>query len=174
MVRERANAARNRLRLLAAAEQRFGERGVGGVTMEEIVAAAGVGKGTLYRRLIDRVGLSVPLLDQRERELQAQILRGPPPLGPGAPAAERLVAFTMAYLALVNRQLDLVLMSETAGRGTRPRRRSARRRGGRAGALNIQAGRSGAGEQGDGQRGHDHRDQGVQHAPGGRPREQRA
>lgn len=61
------------------------------------------------------------LLNQRKRELQAQILRGPPPLGPGAPAAERFVAFSTAYLAFVNRQLDLVLMSETSSPGPRLR-----------------------------------------------------
>src|SRR4051812_13346743 len=36
----------NRLRVLAAAERLFAERGVGGVTMDDVAAAAGVGKGT--------------------------------------------------------------------------------------------------------------------------------
>src|SRR3954468_8625414 len=114
VVRERADAARNRLLVLAAAERLFAERGVAGVTMDDVAAAAGVGKGTLYRRFTDKGGLAVALLDQRERELQQAILTGPAPLGPGAPPVERLVAFVAAYLELVDRQLDLVLMSETS------------------------------------------------------------
>ena len=121
VVRERADAARNRLRVLAAAERLFAERGVGGVTMDDIAAAAGVGKGTLYRRFVDKGGLAVALLDQREREFQQQLLTGPPPLGPGADPAERLAAFITGYLTFVQRQLDLVLLSETATPGARLR-----------------------------------------------------
>jgi AcrR family transcriptional regulator len=121
VVRERADAARNRLRVLAAAERLFAERGVAGVTMDDIAAAAGVGKGTLYRRFVDKGGLAVALLDQRERELQQRILTGPPPLGPGAEPATRLAAFVTGYLAFLERQLDLVLLSETSTPGARLR-----------------------------------------------------
>jgi len=118
-VRERADAARNRIRVLEAAEKLFAERGVDAVTMDDVAGAAGVGKGTLYRRFGDKGGLAMALLDQRERELQEQILTGPPPLGPGADPADRLGAFIEAYLALLDRQLDLVLLSETATTGAR-------------------------------------------------------
>ncbi|MEV6443822.1 helix-turn-helix domain-containing protein [Amycolatopsis sp. NPDC051716] len=118
-VRERADAARNRIRVLEAAEKLFAERGVDAVTMDDVAGAAGVGKGTLYRRFGDKGGLAMALLDQRERELQAQILTGPPPLGPGAEPADRLGAFIEAYLELLDRQLDLVLLSETATTGAR-------------------------------------------------------
>lgn len=121
VVRERADAARNRVRVLAAAERLFAERGVAGVTMDDVAAAAGVGKGTLYRRFTDKGGLAVALLDERERDLQRRILTGPPPLGPGADPAERLAAFTAAYLAFLDRQLDLVLLSETSTPGARLR-----------------------------------------------------
>ncbi len=121
VVRERADAARNRRRVLAAAERLFAERGVAAVTMDDVVAAAGVGKGTLFRRFGDKVGLAVALLDQRERELQQAILTGPPPLGPGAPPVPRLTAFVAAYLDFVAAQPDLVLMSETAKPGARLR-----------------------------------------------------
>lgn len=121
VVRERADAVRNRQRVLAAAERLFAERGVGNVTMDDIAAAAGVGKGTLYRRFVDRGGLAVALLDERERELQRAILNGPPPLGPGADPTERLAAFVRAYLGFLDRQLDLVLLSETASAGARMR-----------------------------------------------------
>jgi AcrR family transcriptional regulator len=118
-VRERADAARNRIRVLAAAEGLFAERGVDDVTMDDVAAAAGVGKGTLYRRFGDKGGLAMALLDERERELQEHLLTGPPPLGPGAPAADRLGAFVEAYLDFLSRQLDLVLLSETATTGAR-------------------------------------------------------
>jgi AcrR family transcriptional regulator len=121
VVRERADAARNRLRVLAAAERLFAERGVGGVTMDDVAAAAGVGKGTLYRRFADKGGLAVALLDERERELQQLMLAGPPPLGPGADPVPRLVAFVRAYLQFLERHLDLVLLSETAAPGARLR-----------------------------------------------------
>ena len=121
VVCERADAARNRLRVLAAAERLFAARGVAGVTMDDVAAAAGVGKGTLYRRFVDKGGLAVALLDQRERELQQAILTGPPPLGPGATPPERLAAFIAGYLAFLDRQLDLVLLSETSTPGARLR-----------------------------------------------------
>lgn len=119
VVRERADAARNRLRVLAAAERLFNARGVGGVTMDDIAAEASVGKGTLYRRFGDKGGLAVALLDERERELQAGILDGPPPLGQGADPPARLAAFVQEYLNLVATQLDLVLLSETSTTGAR-------------------------------------------------------
>lgn len=121
VVRERADAARNRLRALAAAERLFGERGVAGVTMDEVAAAAGVGKGTLYRRFTDKGGLAVALLDERERELQQLILSGPPPLGPGADPTDRLAAFVTGYLRFLDRRLDLVLLSQTSTVGARLR-----------------------------------------------------
>jgi AcrR family transcriptional regulator len=121
VIRERADAARNRLRVLTAAERLFAARGVAGVTMDDVAAEAGVGKGTLYRRFGDKGGLAVALLDQRERELQTALLSGEPPLGPGAPPTERLVAFVSAYLELVAAQLDLILMSETSSPGARSR-----------------------------------------------------
>jgi AcrR family transcriptional regulator len=45
----RADAARNRRRVLSAAAQVFGERGLAG-SIDEIARAAGVGVGTVYRR----------------------------------------------------------------------------------------------------------------------------
>ncbi|MDQ3689397.1 MAG: TetR/AcrR family transcriptional regulator [Chloroflexota bacterium] len=118
---ERADAARNRGRILAAAEALFAERGVAGVSMDDVAEAAGVGKGTIYRRFGDKAGLGIAVLDARERDLQDAILRGPPPLGPGARPAERLHAFADTYLDYLDRNLDLVVMSETAAPGARYR-----------------------------------------------------
>jgi AcrR family transcriptional regulator len=116
--RERADAARNRQRILGAAERLYRRRGFEAVTMDEVAAAAGVGKGTIYRRFGDRASLALALLGRAEQDLQARILFGPPPLGPGAPPAERLVAFLDALLELVDRHLELHVVSETGDPGT--------------------------------------------------------
>ncbi|GAA4738341.1 TetR/AcrR family transcriptional regulator [Phytohabitans rumicis] len=119
--KERADAARNRAAVLDAAARLFAEHGVATVSMDEIAATAGVGKGTLFRRFGDKAGLAAALLDTRERVLQEAILHGPPPLGPGAPPAQRLTAFLDAYLDYLLEHLDLVRMSETAAPGARYR-----------------------------------------------------
>ena len=119
--RERADAARNRAAVLQAAAGLFAEHGVAAVSMDQVAAAAGVGKGTIFRRFGDKAGLAVALLDARERELQEAIMHGPPPLGPGAAPAARLTAFTSAYLDYLLAHLELVRMSETAAPGARYR-----------------------------------------------------
>ncbi|MFF0769727.1 TetR/AcrR family transcriptional regulator [Nonomuraea wenchangensis] len=111
---ERADAARNRAKILAAAEEIMAARGVEALSMADVAAAAGVGVGTLYRRFGDRSGLAHALIDRREREFQAAYLSGPPPLGPGAPAAERIRAFLHALASRTVNQLDLLLVAETA------------------------------------------------------------
>src|SRR4051794_25426604 len=118
---ERADARRNRLRVLEAADRLFTEHGVKNVSLDAIAAAAGVGKGTVFRRFGDRAGLAVALLDEREQELQARILTGTPPLGPGAPAVDRVTAFLDAYLDLLDRHVELFTDSENASDGARYR-----------------------------------------------------
>ncbi|UJW36291.1 TetR/AcrR family transcriptional regulator [Saccharothrix sp. AJ9571] len=110
--RERADAARNRAKVLSAAETLFADKGAENVTMDDIAKAAGVGRGTLYRRYPDRAAIAVALLDEHERELQEQLIRGAPPLGPGAPPDERLAAFYAAMLDLLADHGHLVLGSE--------------------------------------------------------------
>ncbi|GAA2160769.1 TetR/AcrR family transcriptional regulator [Actinomadura napierensis] len=119
--KERSDAARNRAAVLEAAARLFAERGVDAVSMDQVAAEAGVGKGTLFRRFGDKAGLAVALLDARERVLQEAILHGPPPLGPEAGDGERLVAFVEAYLDYLLEHLALVRMSETASPGARYR-----------------------------------------------------
>ena len=124
--RERADAARNRAAILDAAAALFRAHGVESVSMDAIAEAAGVGKGTLFRRFGDRASLATALLDARERDLQQAILSGPAPLGPGGPHARpkpvaRLRAFVEAYLDYVLGHLDLVRLSETGAPGARYR-----------------------------------------------------
>lgn len=120
-VAERADAARNRVLVLETAERLFAERGACNVSMDEVAAAAGVGKGTVYRRFKDQAGLALAVLEQKERELQEAVLRGPPPLGPGAPGDERLHAFMDALIDLLDAHTELHLVSETSSRGARYR-----------------------------------------------------
>ncbi|MFC9954917.1 TetR/AcrR family transcriptional regulator [Streptomyces prasinus] len=121
----RADAARNRARLLEAAALLVAERGADGLTMEAVAAAAQVGKGTVFRRFGDRTGLLTALLDHSEKKFQAAFLSGPPPLGPGAPAAERLRAFGVAMLRRPVDELELQLAAEPCAdrRFTNPPRR---------------------------------------------------
>ena len=47
---ERADAARNRLHLLATARQMLSEQGTDRLTMDGLAERAGLGKGTVFRR----------------------------------------------------------------------------------------------------------------------------
>ncbi|MGH3638149.1 MAG: TetR/AcrR family transcriptional regulator, partial [Mycobacterium sp.] len=90
---ERGDAARNRALLLDAARRLISEHGTEAVTMDDVATAAGVGKGTLFRRFGSRAGLMIVLLDEDEKVEQQAFMFGPPPLGPGAPPLERLLAY---------------------------------------------------------------------------------
>jgi AcrR family transcriptional regulator len=114
--RERADAARNRGAILAAAARLVGERGIDGVSMDDVAREACVGAGTLYRRFGDRAGLALALLDAHTREFQDTLIAGPPPLGPGAPAAERLRAFGEGYLDFLDEHADLLVVAVPPGR----------------------------------------------------------
>lgn len=108
-VRQREDAIRNHAQILAAAEQLFTEREPRSVTMDQIAKAAGVGRATLYRRFPDPPAVAAALLAEHERILQGRLAFGPPPLGPGAPPAQRLAAFYAAVLDHLERHLPLTL-----------------------------------------------------------------
>jgi AcrR family transcriptional regulator len=110
--RERADAAANRVRILEAAVRVLAERGAEGTSIDAVAAEAGVGKGTIFRRFGDRSGLFEALLDEHLRAFQDAFMFGPPPLGPGAPAEDRLVAFLDGLLDLYEDQLELTLAFE--------------------------------------------------------------
>jgi AcrR family transcriptional regulator len=118
---ERADAARNRATILAAAEGLVAQEGAQQVTMDQVARAASVGKGTLFRHFGDRCGLMRALLDERERAFQEGFIRGPAPFGPGAPARERLVAFGERMLEHVEIQGDLLAAAENGAPGERLR-----------------------------------------------------
>jgi AcrR family transcriptional regulator len=99
---ERGDAARNRTLLLDAARRLIAERGTDAVTTDDIAVAAGVGKGTLFRRFGSRAGLMMVLLDEDEKVQQQAFMFGPPPLGPGAPPLDRLLAYGRERLKFVH------------------------------------------------------------------------
>ncbi|GAA4084988.1 TetR/AcrR family transcriptional regulator [Actinomadura miaoliensis] len=110
---ERADAAQNRRRILAAAADLIATRGVETLSMDEVARVAGVGVGTVYRRFRDRAGLLYAVLDDRERDFQTAFLQGPPPLGPGADPLDRVRAFLHALADRTEDQMDLLLMAES-------------------------------------------------------------
>lgn len=76
--------------------------------MDDVAAAAGVGKGTLFRRFGSRAGLMMVLLDEDERASQQAFLFGPPPLGPDAPPLDRLIAFGRERMRFVHAHHQLL------------------------------------------------------------------
>jgi AcrR family transcriptional regulator len=109
----RADAERNRQRLLDAAREVFATRGLD-VTLDEIARHAGVGTGTAYRRFPNKDALIEALMVGRIGELQAiarECLEEPDPwLG--------LIGFFERSLALqaADRGLKDVLFSAARGR----------------------------------------------------------
>jgi AcrR family transcriptional regulator len=104
---ERADAARNRRHLLATARAMLTEQGADQLTMDGLAERAGLGKGTVFRRFGTRAGIFRALLDDAERDFQEQVISGPPPLGPGAPPLDRLIAYGQARVAFLIEHADI-------------------------------------------------------------------
>jgi AcrR family transcriptional regulator len=115
--RQRTQAARNELRILDSTRRLLQSDDAGTVDMRDIARAAGVGVGTIYRRFGDKGALLAAVIDADERELQDALLTGPPPLGPGPPAGERLQAFLVALAALTEDNLNVLLATNAASPG---------------------------------------------------------
>jgi AcrR family transcriptional regulator len=113
---ERSDAAANRVRILAAARRLVAEQGPAALTMDAVACEAGVGKGTIFRRFGDRAGLTGALIDEDMRAFQDGFLRGPPPLGPGAPAPQRLEAFVVGLMRHYADHLDVTLLATAVHR----------------------------------------------------------
>ncbi|MEV7302056.1 MULTISPECIES: TetR/AcrR family transcriptional regulator [Streptomyces] len=117
--KERADALRNRQAVLAAADGLFARSpSPRSVSMDDVAAAAGVGKGTLFRRFGDRTGLIRALYEARVQPLRDAVESGPPPLGPSAQPHDRVEGLLDAALGfkLDNRHLALAL--EEVGSGS--------------------------------------------------------
>jgi polyketide synthase 12 len=83
------------------------ERGADKLTMDGLAEQAGLGKGTVFRRFGSRAGIFQALLDDDERAFQEQVLSGPPPLGPGAPPVDRLIAYGRARIGFLIAHRDI-------------------------------------------------------------------
>jgi AcrR family transcriptional regulator len=105
---ERADAVRNRRAILAATEDLLASHRPQDISMEQVAAAAGVAKGTIFHRFGNRMGLMRALMVERAHALEEAVTTGPPPLGPGAPDRERLLAFLDAIAAVVSRNKSLL------------------------------------------------------------------
>jgi AcrR family transcriptional regulator len=89
------------------------------VTMDAIAAAAGVGKGTLFRAFGSRDGLLDALWAVKLAALREAVEGGEHPLGPGAPSRERVVAFLDALLTFKLENRHLIRAREMASTGLR-------------------------------------------------------
>jgi AcrR family transcriptional regulator len=72
---ERADKARNRARILAAASEAFAQRGVE-TQMDDVAARAGVGVGTLYRHFATKEALMEALMERRFEQILEVARRG--------------------------------------------------------------------------------------------------
>jgi AcrR family transcriptional regulator len=108
----RADAQRNRRRLLETAQHLFATGQFEAATMSEIAQMAGVGKGTLYRHFSDKSALCHALLDEAMHDFQARTLtqlhRPDTPL-------EKLSWFLCEVVLYVDR--NRLLLSEAAEQG---------------------------------------------------------
>ncbi|AEA24863.1 TetR/AcrR family transcriptional regulator [Pseudonocardia dioxanivorans] len=90
----RADAERNRVRILAAAREVFARRGLE-AGLDEIARHAGVGTGTVYRRFPDKTALVEALFDERLDQVVACVkdaVADPDPWAGLCAALESLVA----------------------------------------------------------------------------------
>ena len=104
---ERADAARNRRTLLAAAREMVAEQGPDKITMDALAEQAKLGKGTVFRRFGTRAGIFQALLDDDERDFQQRVMSGPPPLGPGAAPLDRLIAYGRARIEFLTEHREI-------------------------------------------------------------------
>jgi AcrR family transcriptional regulator len=112
MAERRADAQRNRDAVLAAAQRVVDRDGAAALRIGDVAQEAGVGAGTIYRGFGSKRELLLELLGERERELQDAVISGPPPLGPGPPPGERLVAFLLALHQLVSDHRELLAAAD--------------------------------------------------------------
>lgn len=113
---ERSDAAANRALILQTAERLFNERGVANVCMSEIAEAAGVGKGTLYRRFANKGELCLALMDRQMSDFQngmlAQFARQ---TAERVPYLGQLTAFLAALVEFTEVHSPLLIEVQHAG-----------------------------------------------------------
>lgn len=118
-MKERADAARNRAAVLRAASRLFDDAAdPQHVSMDQIATAAGVGKGTLFRRFGDRSTLLLAVYNDRLTEMRTTMKAHAPTLGPDASPPERITALLEEIIVFKLRNRRLVVAAESAGAGS--------------------------------------------------------
>jgi AcrR family transcriptional regulator len=113
---ERRDAAANRALIVETAESLFAEHGVANVNMADIAQAAGVGKGTLYRRFANKAELALALMDTQMREFQEAMLgRMRQQNEQGMSKLEQLDQFLDALVYFVDRHSPLLCVVQSEG-----------------------------------------------------------
>lgn len=100
----RQDAARNRRAILRATEDLLSSHRPDEVTIEQVAAAAGVGKGTVFHRFGSRMGLMLALMQERALGLEDLIRTA----DTATPPRERLLAFLTAVVEVVGRNKGLM------------------------------------------------------------------
>jgi AcrR family transcriptional regulator len=106
----RADAVKNRQRILVAAEEVFADRGVA-APIDDVAERAGVGIGTLYRHFPNKEALFEAIVLTRLEELAAAAAAPP---GAGDPG-EALFAFLREFAGKVSNKHDLIDALGAAG-----------------------------------------------------------
>jgi AcrR family transcriptional regulator len=94
----RADAVRNREKIVEAARALFRERGYD-VPLDDVAKAAGVGAGTLYRHFPNRESLADAVLQAWAERVQERV---DGVLAEGGPARELLLRWFEEYVALIS------------------------------------------------------------------------
>ncbi|MFF8264674.1 TetR/AcrR family transcriptional regulator [Streptomyces virginiae] len=111
---ERADAQRNREAVLTAADALFAaSSSPHGVSMDDIAAAAGVGKGTLFRRFGDRAGLIAAVITSRLEPLQRTVREVQE--ATGTAPRQRVLALLDTSLTFKIENRNLMAAAEDAG-----------------------------------------------------------
>lgn len=114
--RERADAVRNRARILAAARAMLRRMPADALCMDALCAEANVGKGTLYRRFVDKAALLHALLDEDERLLQEDVQAAFQGGARGAQARVQLRELLEKLHRFVVEHADLLAAAEASAR----------------------------------------------------------
>ncbi|MBX3056767.1 MAG: TetR/AcrR family transcriptional regulator [Anaerolineae bacterium] len=113
---ERRDAAANRSKILETAERLFAAHGVSNVNMADIAQAAGVGKGTLYRRFANKGELCLALLDTQMADFQNGMLARMQQMNmTGMPKLEQLEQFMDALIYFTDTHSPLLCEVQREG-----------------------------------------------------------
>jgi AcrR family transcriptional regulator len=99
-----ARTTATRQKLFDASMELIGERGAAGVTVDEIAAAAGVSKGTVYYNFGSKSDLIAQLLRHGVDILKGRLLDAPDEAGTAAPAPDPLLAME----AMIGQAMDFM------------------------------------------------------------------